>query len=241
MSQPRQHPALEEFFRWEIQSKVEVVADIATDEKAYFIPLENVKSYFKADDSRKLSRIIAAVFDSDFPPVDPELILREHTAIFCILLSIGQGTLIEEFASYEELSDRRLPFDPDHPPRELTEASDDPEFLQLFCEKQRMYCVPIFDGHMLHKRFGRQRLLPITYAEPRGSEGLAEKYVIKLYGPHNKLFPAGTEMVRFLLLYSFQGLTKEGEPTGQYICPQKIPHERGRSSVQAGGQRLQGC
>lgn len=205
------------------------------------MPLENVKSYFKADDSRKLSRIIAAVFDSDFPPVDPELILREHTAIFCILLSIGQGMLIEEFASYEELSDRRLPFDPDHPPRELTEASDDPAFLQLFCEKQRMYCVPVFDGHMLHKRFGRQRLLPITYAEPRGSEGLVEKYVIKLYGPHNRLFPHGRDMVRLFIPNSRHLLTKEGGPPGEYICPQKIPHQRRRSSVQAGGQRFPGC
>jgi hypothetical protein len=58
-----------------------------------------------------------------------------------------------------------------------------------------MYCVPVFDGHMLHKYFGRQRLLPITQKEHFESGGNATIYKIKLYGPHNKLIPAATENV----------------------------------------------
>jgi len=197
MLQPGQQPALHEFLQWESQSWVEVVADMTTDEKAYFMPLENLKSYFTADDRRELSKILSEVFQSDLPPVDSELILRDHTAIFCILLRIGQGRYIEHFACYEELSDRRLPFDLNHPPTEFPAVNDDPTFLQRFCEKQRMYCVPIFDDHMLHRHFGPQRLLPITYREPHGVEGMADRYVIKLYEPHNKLLGAGYETVRF--------------------------------------------
>ncbi|KAK9234216.1 hypothetical protein V1525DRAFT_422450 [Lipomyces kononenkoae] len=78
-----------------------------------------------------------------------------------------------------------------------------------------MYCVPIFDAHMLHKNFGDQRLLPITSKEPRGAEGMSERYVIQVYGPHNRLLPPGEDRAtnpnanRFLLK---RYPTKEGKP-----------------------------
>ncbi len=191
-----QRPALGEFLQWESQSWVEAVSNLVSDEKEYFMPLEILKAYFTADDSRKLNQILVEIFDTNFPPIDPELILRDHTAIFCILLRIGQGVYIEHFARYEELSDRRLPFDPSNPPEEFPEEPNDPRFLQRFCERQRMYCVPIFDCHMLHKHFARTRLLPILSKESLGQEGMASKYVIKIYGPHNKLLPATKNAVR---------------------------------------------
>jgi hypothetical protein len=194
------HAALQEFFRWERQSWVEVVADITTDEKSYFMPLETLKAYFKGNSSRKLNKILLEVFQSEDIPVDLEAILRGHTAVFCILLRISKGKYIEDFVYFEELSDQRLPFDPAHPPAHFPEDIDDPSFLQRFCETQWMYCVPIFDDHMLHKHFGRQRLLPITHKEICGGEGGAggaATYKIKLYGPHNKLIPVGSEIVRF--------------------------------------------
>jgi hypothetical protein len=196
MPQPRQDVALDEFFQWESKSWVEVVSNMTTDEKAFFVPMEIVKSYFKADDGKKLDKILCEVFNSKFPPIDSELILREHTAIFCILLRIGEGKYIEHFARYEELSDRRLPFDRNHPPAEFPSAEDDPTFLQRFCDKQQMYCVPIFDDHMLHKHFGRLRLLPITHKVPLGIEGVSNRYAITVYGPHNRLRPAGSDKVR---------------------------------------------
>jgi hypothetical protein len=173
-----------------------VVADLTTEERAYFMPLEDLKTYWTANDCRNLNNLLTELFQPHYPPVDPELILREHTAIFCILLRIGQGVLIEHFARYEELSDQRLPFDSDHPPRGFPIAEDDPIFLQKFCEKQWTYCVPIFDDHMLHKHFGQQRLLPIIYKEPRGIEGMAGKYMIKLFGPHNEMLSIGRKTVR---------------------------------------------
>lgn len=136
MTTSGQHAALHEFFRWESQSWVEVVADMTTDEKAYFMPLENLRTYFKANDSKKLNRILCEVFGSNFPPIDSDFILRDHTAIFVILLRIGQGILIEHFAQYEELSDRRLPFDQANPPREFLEITDNSGILRRFCEKQ---------------------------------------------------------------------------------------------------------
>src|SRR6266536_569752 len=101
MSQPGQNGALDEFFRWESQSWVEVVADMNTDETAYFMPSGKLKSHFAANNSANLSKIISQVFESSRPPVDPDLILTDHTAIFCILLRVGQGKYIEEFVRYE--------------------------------------------------------------------------------------------------------------------------------------------
>jgi hypothetical protein len=188
--------ALQEFFRWERQSWVEVVADITADEKAYFMPVETLRSYFTGNGSRKLNKILSEVFEWEDSPVDPEAILRGHTAVFCILLRISKGRFIEDFAYFEELSDQRLPFDPAHPPAHFPDDIDDPSFLQRFCETQWMYCVPVFDSHMLHKYFGRQRLLPITHKEKCEGGGNAARYKIKLYGPHNRLIPAGSETVR---------------------------------------------
>ena len=197
MPQPRQHVALDAFFKWETQSWVEVVGDIATDERAKFMPLETLRGYFAADDCSKLNKILSEVFATKYPPVDAEFVLREHVAVFAILLRIGQGSYIEEFARYEELSDRRLPFDATRPPMGFPTPEDDPTFLERFCEKQRMYCVPIFDAHMLHKHFGSQRLLPIISKEPHGGDGASsDEYVINVYGPHNKMIPRGQETVR---------------------------------------------
>ena len=200
MSQPDHHAVLQDFFTWERQSRIEVVADISTDEKAYFTPVEALKSYFKANGSKKLNKILLEVFQPEDIPINPEMILQDHSAVFCILLRISKGRYIEYFARFEELSDQRLPFDPTHPPACFPEATDDPNFLQRFCEKQWMYCVPVFDNHMLHKHFGPQRLLPITYKERRGGGGSAIIYKIKLYGPHNKLLPAGSQIVRSIRL-----------------------------------------
>jgi hypothetical protein len=195
MSRSNQHPATHKFLQQERQLWIDVVADMTTDEKVHIMPLENLRSYFTANDSREMSKILSEVFTSKYPPVDPDLILRDHSAIFCILLRIGQGIQIEHFVRYEELSDRRLPFDSHQPPTAFPVVGDDPAFLQRFCQMQWMYCVPIFDGHMLHKHFGPQRLLPITHMESQGSEGMADKYVIKLHGSHNRLLPAGHDMV----------------------------------------------
>ena len=160
------------------------------------MPLESLKSYFMANESSTLTSIISELFESDFPLIDPELILRSHTAVFCILLRLGQGKCIEDFVQFEELSDSRLPFDPNQPPAEFSFANDDPSFLQRFCKKQWMYCVPVFNRHMLHKHFGPQRLLPITYKESLGREGIADRSIIKLYGLHNKLDILGKEKVK---------------------------------------------
>jgi hypothetical protein len=195
MSQPRQHPALEAFFQWETESWVEVIASMTSKEKAYFMPLEDLKSYWAANDYSHLHSLLAELYKPHYPPIDPELILRGHTAIFSILLRVGQGILIEHFARYEELSDQRLPFDPEHPPIGFPIPEEDPAFLERFCQKQWMYCVPVFDDHMLHKHFGRKRLLPIIYKEPRGIEGLAGKYMIKLFGPHNEMLSVGRQTV----------------------------------------------
>ncbi len=195
MSQPRQHADLDDFFEWENQSCVEVVGDVTTSEKSYFMPLETLRAYFAVDDCQKMNKILAEVFATRYPPIDAEFILREHVAVFAILLGIGQGRFIEDFARYEELSDRRLPFDETHPPVGFPTLDEDPTFIQRFCEKQRMYCVPIFDAHMLHKHFGNGRLLPITSKEPHGDRA-SDQFVITIYGPHNRMVPGGQETVR---------------------------------------------
>lgn len=78
-----------------------------------------------------------------------------------------------------------------------------------------MYCVPMFNGIMLHKNFGR-RLLPITSKEPQGIEGMAGKYVIKVYGPHNKLIQTGQEGVRYLSRVVFGPLILRTDEQSQY-------------------------
>lgn len=195
MAQPVRRSTLTQFFQWESESWVEVVADLSTEDKVYFMPLDTLKAYFTANDSEILTGIIAELFESEFPPVDPELILRSHTAVFCVLLRIGEGKAIEDFVQFEELSDSRLPFDPKSPPAEFASANDDRTILQRFCEKQWMYCVPIFSRSMLHKRFGPQRLLPITHKEACKTNGPYEKYVVRLYGSHNKLVAPGKNKV----------------------------------------------
>jgi len=214
-----------EFLNWENESWIEVVPDMTGEGKAVFMPMEKLRAYLTEDQSSRLSHILCEVFSTNYLPIDPESILKDHTAIFCILLSIGHGKEIEYFAQYEELSDRRLPFDPTNPVSEFPDVDDDPNFLEKFCEKQQRYCVPVFDSFMQHKRFGAQRLLPITEKTPHGIEGPANKYVIKLYRPYNKLLLRGQESVRSLVHVLFTlRLTCQGTKQSYrgHLCPQAV-------------------
>lgn len=183
------------------------MAALETGEKAHFMPLEALRSYFAAEDGDALSKILTGVFQTRFPPVDPESILREHTAVFCILLHMGEARYIEEFVRYEELSDRRLPFDFNRPPTEFPLVQHNPGLFNRFCELQWAYCVPVFDGHMIHKHFGSQRLLPITKQQPC-TEG-STKLVIELYEPYNKLIPAAQRTVGFGLSVKYDTTADE--------------------------------
>ncbi len=198
----RSSAALEAFFEWENQSCVEIVSGMMTDATALFIPIEKLKAYLTANDNHSLNSILVEVFEPEYPPIDAEQILRDHTAIFCILLRIRSGKSIEYFARYEELSDRRLPFDANHPIAEFPRTAEDAGFLKRFCETQWMYCVPVFDGFMQHKHFSSKRLLPITKKSLLRNEGCAAIYVVKLYGPQNKLAPAAQRLVSTLVIFS---------------------------------------
>lgn len=198
MPQPDHHIVLQDFFNWERKSWIEVVSDINTDEKSHFMPPATLKAYFQENDGKKLNKILSEAFESDDIPVDSEVIIRGYSAVFCILLRIGKGKYIEYFVQYEELSDHRLPFDPENLPARFPVATDDPEFPQRFCEKQWMYCVPTFDRPMLDKRFEHNRLLPITYKERCAGGRSAIIYKITLYGPHNKLLQDNSQLVGFI-------------------------------------------
>ncbi|POS83482.1 hypothetical protein EPUL_005310 [Erysiphe pulchra] len=182
--------ALEDYFEWEYEAWVEIFADLEQETREHFLPLDTVRSYFTTCDGhlqRNLDKILVEIFNIDPPPVNSDLILRDHTAIFCILLQIERGKYIEHFTCFEELSDQRLPFDSAHPPRPFPTIKGDSTFFQEFCEVQRRYCVPIFNPHMLHKNFGHQRLLPITSKERLRTRGKDTAHIITLYGPHNKI------------------------------------------------------
>jgi hypothetical protein len=211
MSQLDQHGALHDFFLWEKQSSIDVVADFSSDETAAFMPVETLKSHFKANGGEKLTQILSEVFESDDSPINPEVIIQSHTAIFCILLHIERGQHIEYFARYEELSDQRLPFDPTHPLACFPAVDGDDLFLEQFCEKQWMYCIPILDNHMHHKHFARQRLLPITHKERRGGSGNVAVYKVKLYPPHNKLRSAESNSSNPHTFVLKRYLTKDAE------------------------------
>jgi hypothetical protein len=204
MASSPQKSAIEEYLQWEDRARVEVIADLTIAEKTYFLPIENARNYFGANDCKILRKILKEIFFSEHLPVDVELILRDLTAILCILLRIGHGSAIQDFAYFEELFDGRLPFDSTHPPLDFPGDTGDALFLHKFCEEQWMYCVPAFNSHMLHKRFGTRRILPITHQRPHDPSysGVGKKYIIDLYEPLNKLIPAGRTEVRILLIFN---------------------------------------
>lgn len=185
--------ALAEYFSWEREAWVEILADVDGDEREHFLPLESLKSYFTMCDDwhrKNLDCILAEVFQTDLPPIDADLILRDHAAVFCILLNINRAQHIEHFACFEELSDRRLPFDITRPPRHFPRH---PEFLSEFCAVQKRYCVPIFDAHMLHKHFESQRLLPITFRRPLNTRGTPRTAIIGIYKLNNHITTAAAK------------------------------------------------
>jgi hypothetical protein len=187
MSQPDHNAGLQAFYQWERDSFINVVSDLITGETRSFMPVENLKAHFQEYGRKKLNKILSLVFRPEEVPVDSEAILKSYTAVFCILLHTGKARYIEHFASYDDLSDQRLPLDPASRPANFPVATDEPHFFERFCETQWTYCVPIFQRPMLNRHFEPHRLLPIIYRERVATGGSAILYKIRLHGRYNKL------------------------------------------------------
>ncbi|KAH7409344.1 kinase-like domain-containing protein [Cadophora sp. MPI-SDFR-AT-0126] len=154
-----------------------------------FQSIRAIREYFEQNGSARLRELLSGVWYPDEPLVDPDDILQNYIAVFCILVELGKGTFIDHFSS-RDLSDLRLPFDPGQsPPTHFPTLSDDPNFFHTFCNMQWKYCAPEFKYPMMNIHFEDQRILPIVSKELIAGGGSALLYRVRLHAMYNRLDP----------------------------------------------------
>ncbi|RFU28626.1 hypothetical protein B7463_g7721, partial [Scytalidium lignicola] len=178
LPQPDHDPRIQGFLE-HVRSKLTTsYSNPTTDETREFVPITFVEKYLAGNDYRKLNEILAALFPGLVPPVDSAHIIRDYLRVICILLRIGKGRYIHYFTSYDGLSDKNLPFDPDDRRRSFPQSADD--FYLRFCKEQWTFCVPILHN-VTDLRLESDRILPIIHKEKLNTGGSAVLHRIILH------------------------------------------------------------
>jgi hypothetical protein len=186
MPQPNHHPVIQEFYAWFSKSCCIGTLGPAPEPNASFMPSTVLESYFK--DTRRLKKIIEALFETRYPPVSPEAIQGNYDKVLGILLCIGKGRFIQTFIEYHNLRDERLPFD-DRPKNFPTEGGDE-HFFDSFYRRQWTFCPPVFQrGKSV--RHDSNCILPIIFKEELSGGASAIIYKIALHESYNRLRDAG--------------------------------------------------
>jgi hypothetical protein len=188
MSAPKydHHPVIQEFHLWFRNSCCIGTLGPASEPNTSFMPSTVLESYFK--DTRRLKKILEALFETRDPPVFPEAIQGNYDKVLGILLCIGKGEFIRTFVEYPTLCDEKLPFD-DRPRNFPTEGSDE-HFFDSFYRKQWMFCPPVFQRGK-NVRHDSNCILPIVSKKELSGGASAIVYKIALHESYNRLRDAG--------------------------------------------------
>ncbi|PVH88884.1 hypothetical protein DL98DRAFT_565731 [Cadophora sp. DSE1049] len=190
MAQHDEHPEVQAFHAFLRKNISYAVVDPnSASARRGFQSIKAIREYFEQNGSTRLRELLLGVWYPDEPLVDPDDILQNYIAVFCILVELGKGTFVEHFSS-RDLSDLRLPFDPGQSPQtHFPTITDDPNFFRAFCDMQWKYCAPEFKCPMMNIHFEDQRILPIVSKELIAGGGSALLYRIRLHSLYNRLDP----------------------------------------------------
>jgi hypothetical protein len=207
------------------------VLAVGDGQRCEFIPLETLNEYFEVNRMARLHNLLDAVYGEGRTP-DAEDIYLSYIRVFCILLEVGLGHFIHLFTSSEELNDQHLPFHPEGRPS--TFPKQQPDFFNIFCEKQWKFCAAEFSASMLNRVFEVDRILPIVHQEEIAGSGSALLYKIRIHGSYNKLDPktkVWSTKIRgqrnlLILVVGFE------RPSCQHVRSQNIPQTISREILQ---------
>lgn len=177
------HLHIQDLITWAERARQLGIGDAGLEIDRPFIPDPDIEAYF--DDIRPIRKLLAALFPSGAPQVDPETIRKKYAKVFLILLLTGNGHFIGSFVRHDGLCDRYLPFRsrPAHFPASTAEY----DLFASFYRQQWEFCAQIFQ-YGIHLQFDKKDLiLPIVSKEKLGGGGSAIVHKIKLHPAYNKL------------------------------------------------------
>ena len=181
-SQNDHNPVLVDFRHWYSNTLVAGSGGVDLRLDRQFIPYTEIQGY--SEDSRRMQRLLNALYPDTAPPIDTGDIQQKHSRVFFILILIGMGRYIQHFVRYNNLSDHHLPFD--YRPPSFPPTSSGIDFFASFCRQQWAFCAPVFTYNM-HQRFGIQEILPFTDVEELASGGSPTTYRVIIHEAYNRL------------------------------------------------------
>ena len=196
-SQPDHHEVLQAFHRWRFsqQTRQPGIGGHDSDTPYDFIPYAAVEEYLGAPG--KVEKLLNALFGSPGDhAISPQYIREHYMRPFAILLSIGQGSMIQHWTRYPSLQDHRLPYL--GKPEEFPTSTPD-DFFELFKSHQWQFC-PAKLAYNMNARLSTEEILPITHKEEIGRGGSAVIYKIVVFDGYNDLIP---QSIKTAVQFSF--------------------------------------
>ena len=173
---------IQDFLSWEVSPDTYRVGygGINDEEQPVYIPLATLRAYFKTH--HRLKNLLNALFQEDECP-SVSYVHSHYLRPFAILLSIGQGHMINYFVEHDSLEDQQLPF--------RTRPTDFPQshgcnLWDLFYERQWKYC-PIELKYDMNNRLSKEVILPFRVEAQLGQGGSAHIYKICVDEGYNGL------------------------------------------------------
>lgn len=99
--QPDHHPAIQDFLASVEAFQVLGTAGDDLETKKPFIPWRSLDTYLERP--HRTLDLLGALFPGVELPVSHEYVRQKYSKIFCILLLIGEGQVIEPFVKHDSL------------------------------------------------------------------------------------------------------------------------------------------
>lgn len=186
-----QDDAIQAFLKWHESSKMRQPGLNGSNHESpcHYITISEVKRYLETPG--RVEALLQSVFRNGTSiPEDADLIRQHYLRSLAILLLIGRGSMIHQFARHDSLQDRCLP----HRSRPIDfPSSSDPSFFEDFSENQWQFCAKDLEYNM-HRYAHKEDILPITNKAEIGKGGNAVIFRFNVHEEYNKLVPDRWEM-----------------------------------------------
>lgn len=171
---------VQEFHRW---LRKNLISTGNTDVDSTFLPPDKLSEYL----DHNLERMLSEIYKGDENGIHYKQISSGYSAVFCILLRIGQIKFLQRFLDEDTLKDIHLPLNPEQKPTKFPIDTHDSDFYEKFCAEQWRFCPPLMEP--IIKNFEKDRILPFESKELIAEGGSAYVYKISVYPYYNSLAP----------------------------------------------------
>jgi hypothetical protein len=174
------HGCVQELHGWIVENS------ITTSTQPAFLPFDSLSDHLESNNLEDLDKLLVAVYADQVDQVNAKRIASKYSRVFCVLLEIGKLNFLPRFLQLDDLSDKHLPFTPEHKPNMFPWDPNSPNFYADFCSAQWRFFPPQMD-YMSNQTFNKNGTLPFTHKTLIAEGGNSKIYKIEISAYYNNL------------------------------------------------------